>query len=67
MDKAKRRSLKVLGATLGASAFAYAMAPLREFTRDLTLDQFLQKHYKELSKADLAALITRLEGETKKA
>jgi Fe-S-cluster-containing dehydrogenase component len=66
MDKAKRRSLKVLGATLGASAFAYAMAPLREFTEDLTLDQFLQKHYKELSKADLAALITRLEGETKK-
>lgn len=67
MDKAKRRSLKVLGATLGASAFAYAMAPLREFTKDLTIDQFLQKHYKELTKDDLAALITRLEGETKKA
>ncbi|HRG95445.1 MAG TPA: 4Fe-4S dicluster domain-containing protein [Polyangiaceae bacterium] len=67
MDKAKRRSLKVLGATLGASAFAYAMAPLREFTKDLTIDQFLQKHYKELTKADLAALVERLERETKQA
>ena len=67
MDKAKRRSLKVLGATLGASAFAYAMAPRREFTKDLTIDQFLQKHYKELTKADLAALVERLERETKQA
>jgi molybdopterin-containing oxidoreductase family iron-sulfur binding subunit len=65
MDPKKRRTLKVLGATLGAGAFAYAMAPLRAFTRDLTLEQFLQRHYRELDKDELAATIARLEAETK--
>jgi Fe-S-cluster-containing dehydrogenase component len=65
VNTAKRRSLKVLGATLGAGAFAYAMEPLRAFSRDLTLDQFLQSHYRELSREDLDAVIARLEGETR--
>lgn len=60
----RRVALKVLGATLGASAFAYAMEPLRKFTRDLTIDQFLQRHYRETSKEELAAVMKRLERET---
>jgi molybdopterin-containing oxidoreductase family iron-sulfur binding subunit len=61
MDKAKRRSLKVLGATLGAGAFTAAVAPLQGFVEGMNLDQFLQKHYLELSKKEVEAVIARLE------
>jgi Fe-S-cluster-containing dehydrogenase component len=61
----RRVALKVLGATLGASAFAYAMEPLRAFTKDLTIDQFLQRHYKELTPEELAQVIARHESEAK--
>jgi len=61
MDKAKRRSLKVLGATLGAGAFTAAVAPLQGFVEGMSLDQFLQKHYLELSKKEVEAVIARLE------
>ncbi len=65
-DTASRRvHLKVLGATLGASAFAYAMAPLASWAKDLSVDQFLQKHYKELNKEEMTKVIARLEAETK--
>jgi molybdopterin-containing oxidoreductase family iron-sulfur binding subunit len=64
VNPTKRRTLKVLGATLGAGAFAYAMEPLKAFTKDLTLDQFLQRHYRELTAEDLAETIARLEAET---
>jgi molybdopterin-containing oxidoreductase family iron-sulfur binding subunit len=61
-DPAPRRVfLKVLGGTLGASAFAYAMAPIRQWTRDMSLDQFLQKHYKELDAQALAEVLRRHE------
>ncbi|MFO0546796.1 MAG: 4Fe-4S dicluster domain-containing protein [Polyangiaceae bacterium] len=59
----RRVTLKLLGAAAGASAFAYAMEPLRAFTKGLTLDQFLQRHYRELTKAELAAVIERHEQE----
>ena len=61
----RRVALKVLGATLGASAFAYAMAPLRAWSRDLSVDQFLQKHYKELSRPELERVLRRIERETR--
>lgn len=64
-DEKRRVALKVLGATLGASAFAYAMEPLRAWTKDITLDQFLQKHYREMTKEELHSVISRLEKETK--
>ncbi|WP_437585318.1 4Fe-4S dicluster domain-containing protein [Sorangium sp. So ce1000] len=63
----RRVALKVLGGTLGASAFAYAMEPLRAWSKDLSLDQFLQRHYKELTKEELAGVIQRLERETREA
>lgn len=66
VNEGRRRALKVLGGSLGAAAFAYAMEPLLGWTKDLTLDQFLQKHYKELGKAELAKVIARLEAETKR-
>ncbi len=65
MDKAKRRTLKVLGGTLGAAAFAYAIEPLAAWSEDQTLDDFLQRHYKELTRADMEAVLRRIEQRTR--
>ena len=62
----RRVALKVLGATLGAGAFARALAPLRSFTADMTVDDFLQKHYRELTEEQKAELAGRLEKKTKR-
>jgi molybdopterin-containing oxidoreductase family iron-sulfur binding subunit len=56
--------LKVIGATLGASAFAKAMEPLQQWTRDLSFEQFFQRHYRSFSKAELDEVLRRLERET---
>lgn len=50
---------------LGAAAFAKAIAPLTEWTRDVSVDEFLQKHYKELTPIDMEIILRRLEKETK--
>jgi Fe-S-cluster-containing dehydrogenase component len=65
MDRKKRRTLKILGGTLGAAAFAYAMEPLRAWATDLTLAELLQKHYKELTSSELTAVLERLEADAK--
>ena len=61
----RRTAITALGATLGAAAFAKAMEPLRAFTADLTLDEFLQRHYQELTPEDMREVIARLERETR--
>ncbi len=61
----RRVALKVLGATLGAGAFARALAPLTEWTAGLSVDAFLQKHYRELKPEELTQVLRRLEAETK--
>ncbi|MBI5514050.1 MAG: 4Fe-4S dicluster domain-containing protein [Deltaproteobacteria bacterium] len=60
----RRVALKVLGATLGAGVFAQALAPLKQFTEGMSLQGFLQKHYKELSPRELREVLRRLEEET---
>lgn len=60
----RRGAFKVAGVTLGAAAFAKASAPLVEFAKDVSLDEFLQKHYQELSAEELTAALKRLEDET---
>jgi len=60
----RRVALKVLGATLGAAAFARALAPLQELERFTSAEEFLQKHYRELSRAEMDVVLRRLEGET---
>ncbi len=63
---ARRRTvLKLLGGAVGAAAFAKAMEPLTAFTQDLTLDEFLQRHYKELGPEELEAVLHRIEDETR--
>ncbi len=63
-DLTRRTALKVGGATLGTAAFARALAPLTEWTDDLTMEGFLQKHYKELDRDEMAVVLRRLEDET---
>lgn len=59
----RRVALKVVGSTLGAGAFAYAMKPLTEWSADLSMDEFLQKHYREMSPEALTGVLTRIEKE----
>lgn len=60
----RRVALKVLGATLGAGVLARALKPLEEFREGMTREGFLQKHYKELTPAELEATLRRLEADT---
>ncbi len=61
----RRNLLKGAGATLGIAAFAKGMAPLTEWGKNISADEFLQKHYRELTKDQLAEIMVRLEKETK--
>lgn len=65
MSTTRRVALKVLGASLGAGAFARAIAPITEWTDGLTVDEFVQRHYRELSAAELAEVLERLETEAR--
>lgn len=53
-----------LGATLGAAAFARAMVPLQSLTKEISVDEFLQKHYREMTPEELEKVLRRLEKET---
>ncbi len=66
MSELNRRDAMKGGATLlGLGAFAHAIAPLAEWTEDMSFDDFLQKHYKELTRAEMDAILRRLEEQTK--
>jgi len=60
----RRTALKALGATLGAGAFAAAMAPLRKLNQYTSVDEFLQQHYLELTPEALARTLRRIEDDT---
>jgi molybdopterin-containing oxidoreductase family iron-sulfur binding subunit len=61
----RRVALKVVGATLGAGAFAYAGQPVAQWAAALDVDDVLRRHYKQLSEEELAQILRRLEAETK--
>ncbi len=62
----RRDALKGIGATLGLAAYAKALAPLTEWKPAESVDECLQKHYKELSPVDLNIVLRRIEQDTKK-
>lgn len=64
-DVSRRTAMKAVGATLGAAAFAKAISPLSQIKDRVSMQEFLQKHYKELTPEDKSAIFTRLEAETK--
>jgi Fe-S-cluster-containing dehydrogenase component len=66
MSKMNRRTLfKALGAAATAAAFGRAIAPLQDFTSGLSVDELLQKHYTELTDAEMERVLRRLENETR--
>lgn len=55
-----------LGAVGGAAAVAAALSPLRDLdAADFTLEKFLQKHYKELTPAEMEQILARIRAEVK--
>jgi Fe-S-cluster-containing dehydrogenase component len=60
----RRTAVKALGATLGAAAFARAAAPLVTWSEELSPEEFVQKHYRELDAEGLAEALRRHEAET---
>ncbi len=60
----RRTAIKGLGATLGAAAFLTAISPLRKLGEDLTAEEFMQRHYKELTPEEKADVLRRLERDT---
>ncbi len=63
-DLSRRRLLTGAGATLGAAAFARALAPVLEPLDNLSAEQFLQAHYKQLTPADMERVLARIEADT---
>jgi Fe-S-cluster-containing dehydrogenase component len=60
----RRTAIAGIGATLGAAAFAKAMEPIKHFTADMSLDEFLQRHYRELSPEQIQQVLRRVEQDT---
>ncbi|MCA9489022.1 MAG: 4Fe-4S dicluster domain-containing protein, partial [Myxococcales bacterium] len=63
-DPDRRNVLKAGAVTLGAAAFARAVAPVTEWVDGLSVEGFLQKHYKELSKEEMNDILRRHEKKT---
>jgi len=60
----RRTMVKGSAAAVGAAALGVAAAPMIEKAADLSMEEFLQKHFKELSDQDKEAVFGRLEQET---
>ncbi len=63
----RRTALKTAGAALGLAAFGKAISPLWSIPENVSVDEFLQQHYKELSDNDKQKVFQRLEAEAKDA
>jgi Fe-S-cluster-containing dehydrogenase component len=50
----------------GLAALAASLAPLRHLNDFPTVEQFLQKYYKELTPEEMAKVLTRIEGEVER-
>ena len=61
----RRTALKATGAALGMAAFGVAVSPLMVIPERVSIDEFLQRHYKELSDEDKQQIFARLETETR--
>ncbi|MAX23199.1 MAG: 4Fe-4S ferredoxin [Phycisphaeraceae bacterium] len=61
----RRTALKAFGATLGIAAFGAAAKPMLEKYASMSPEEMLQRHYKELDSDERAAVINRLQDETK--
>ncbi|MEQ1904634.1 MAG: 4Fe-4S dicluster domain-containing protein [Pirellulaceae bacterium] len=60
----RRTALKGAAVALGLAAFGKAVWPLISIPENVSLDEFLQQHYKELSPEDKQKVFARLAAET---
>jgi molybdopterin-containing oxidoreductase family iron-sulfur binding subunit len=60
-DDSRRTALKLVGVTVGMAAFAVAASPLRRLGENLTAEEFMQQHYRELDDEGRRDVIARLE------
>ena len=63
-DTTRRAALKASAALLGSGALARALAPLTEWSESLSPDEFLQRHYKEMNRAEMGVVLLRIEADT---
>ncbi len=61
----RRTALKAVGAALGLAAFGTAISPLWSIPENVSVEEFLQQHYKELTDDDKRKVFERLEAEAK--
>jgi len=61
----RRNVMKGVGLTLGLAAFGKAISPLATIPENVSVDEFLQQHYKELTEDDKSKILSRLESEAK--
>lgn len=61
----RRVMLKGAGAALGLAAFGKAISPLWTIPENVSVEEFLQQHYKELTEEDKQRVFARLESETR--
>jgi Fe-S-cluster-containing dehydrogenase component len=61
----RRTAMKAGAATLGLAMLGKALQPIMEWSENLSAEEFLQKHYKELNAQEKAAVFKRLEAEAK--
>jgi Fe-S-cluster-containing dehydrogenase component len=64
-DLTRRAVIKAAGAVVGAAAFAAALAPLLRWQPATSINEYLRKHYQELTPDELAAICRRVEADTK--
>src|SRR5262245_48407805 len=62
----RRTAVKAGIATLGLAAWATAIEPWFEWASDLSTDDFLQKHYRELTPEQLQVILNKLTDEAHK-
>lgn len=62
----RRTAVKAGAATLGLAAWAAAIKPWFEWTSELNTDEFLQKHYRELTPEQLQTILNKLTDEARK-
>jgi Fe-S-cluster-containing dehydrogenase component len=61
----RRTVMKGVGLTLGLAAFGKAISPLTAIPENVSVDEYLQQHFKELTDEDKKTVFARLEDETK--
>jgi Fe-S-cluster-containing dehydrogenase component len=64
-DVDRRTAVKAGAATLGLAAWAAAIKPWFEWTSELNTDEFLQKHYRELTPEQLQGILNKLTAEAR--